>query len=641
MAKDAIIPIVSVSQDVYDRPYNIVNTQIEKMSQRADNALAAAADAMDKLASVELPAEPTPPNLSVEPIRAGDIAAVTPPSAQLFGDLPAFQMPSFEDFQSLLDGIEPGDAPVWDPSIVGIYIPPAPAPIDTSGAPVRPTINDPVLPSAPDVSMPAPEPMLAIDIPGKPTINLPTFAADVPLFDDPVPALGLDWAEPTYRPTVLNEVADTVRAMLRGDFGMPAVVQEALFSAAREREDVTAHKAVQEVYGDFAARGFSLPQGPMVAAIREAREQNQLQVNALSRDVLAKAAEWQIENLRQAVAQGIGLETVLINQFDNTAKRSFEMSRLRVQIEFDRYNLKVSTYNARLQATDTLVRIFQAKVQAELSKLEVMKAEIEAEQIKGTINEQNVRIYSAKLQALSTTVEVFKSRVEAVKVAADLERGKIDLYRADVQAYGEKLAAEKTRFDAYESQIRGESAKGNLLEAEARAFAATVQGYESSNNVKLQNVQTRLRAIEAGVSKFATLVTAERDSVGAAVQALQSKVSTFAADTGRFTAQVGAETQKNDILVRVAEANARNNIAQFEVIGRQFDSRMQRMIEQARMLLGAIQAAGGMASQLAAGAMSATHVQAGISGSGSASVSASNSYSVSTSLDAQDPDSAT
>ncbi|MGO4700297.1 hypothetical protein [Dyella sp. 2RAB6] len=641
MAKDAIIPIVNVPGDVYDRPYNIVQQQIGLMSDRADTALNTAYGAMNRLTTIQLPQEGTPPNLQLDPVRTGDFANVPLPSAQLFGDVPGFDEPAFDDLQRYVDGIDPGPAPTWNPSIVQLYIPPAPAPIDTSGAPTRPVINEPTLPDAPDTAMPAPEPMLTIEVPDRPTITLPTFDAVVPVFDDAIPTLGLDWSEPTYKPVVLDAVAFTVNAMLKGDYAMPRVVQDALFAAAREREDVVAHRAVQAAHDDFAGRGFDMPPGMLVEQVNAAREQNQLQANSLSRDVMSKAAQWQIDNLRTAVSQGIALETTLINQFNNLAQRAFEMARLRVQMEFDRFNLRVSAYNAKLQAADILVRVFQARVQAELSKLEVMKAEIEAEQLKGTINEQNVRIYTAKLQALATTVEVFKTKVDAVKVAADLERGKIDLYRADVQAYAEKLGAEKTRFDAYESQVRGEAAKAGILDAEARAFAATVQGYESGNNVKVQTVQAKLRAIETGTTKFTALLSAERERIQAAVSQLQAKVSTYAADTTRYTAQIGAETQRNEILVRAAEATARNNIAYFDVISRQFDSRMQRLMEQARLLLGAIQSAGQMASQLAAGAMSATHVQAGISGNGSASIGVSNSYSVSTSLDAQDPDSTT
>lgn len=639
MADPVIIPIVNIPPDVYDRPYNIVQDQIGRMSDRADAAITLTNEELARLSSVQLPMEGTPPDLKPLVVTAGDIGDVAAPSAQLFGRVPDFVAPVFEDFQSLLDGLGADAPPTWDPSIVAINIPDAPAPIDFSDVPQRPTIADPVLPTAPDTTLPVPDPMLAIDIPGRPTINLPTFDTPIPTFDDALPVLALDWAEPTYRPTIVDEVASTVRAMLAGDFAMPKVVQDALFAAACEREDQNANQAVQNAFDEYAGKGFDMPPGMLVAQVNAIREGNQLAANTLSRDVFTKGAEWEIENLRQAVQQGIALETVLINQFNNVAQRSFELARQQVQIAIDRENLRIAAFNAAMQAVDARIRVFQATTQAELSKLEVFKGEIEAEQLKTGVNDANVRIYTAKLQALSTTVEIFKAKVDAVKIATDLERGKIDMYRADVQAWAERIAAEKTRFDAYDSQIKGESSKANILEAEARAFAATVQGYESVNNVKIQTVQTKLRAIETGTSKFVGLLQAERERVQAGLSQLQAQVSTFAADTGRFSAQATFETQKAEVAARATEANARNNVAYFDVLSRQFDSRMQRMIEQARLLLGAIQAAGGMASQLAAGAMSATHVQAGISGSGSASLSASNSYSVSNSLNSSSDDS--
>jgi hypothetical protein len=547
--------------------------------------------------------------------------------------------PVFDDLTDLVGNIDLTDAPTFTPSIVALNIPAPPPAIDTSGQPARPTINQPAIPDAPDTVLPATDPMLAISIPDAPDITMPDFSAVLPTLDPSFPTLGLDWAEPTYAPTLLNEVAATVKLMLTGEFGMPGVVQEALFSAAREREDMTAKKAVDDAYDDFAGRGFSMPPGMLVAQVNAAREQSRLQVNALSRDVLSKAADWQIENLRTAVQQGIALESTLINQFNNIAQRAFEMARLRVQIEFDRYNLRVAAYNAQLQAVDAAVKIFQAQVQVQLSKLDVFKAEIEAEQLKGTINEQNIRIYTAKVQALTLTVDMFRTRVEAAKTLADIENAKIELYRADIQAYTEKLQAQKVQFDAYTSQVQGEAAKAGILESEARAFAATVQAYESENNVKIQAIQTKLRAVEAGTQKFLGLVQAEREVVQAGVSELQAKVSTFSSDTQRYSAQVQAGVSQNQVLVSAAEANTRNNIAYFQVLEQQFDQRMNRMIEQSRMLIAAIQAAGQMASQLAAGAMSATHVQAGVNGSGNASLSVANSYSVTTSLDAQNQDS--
>lgn len=614
----------------YDRPATLVEQQVALMTQRADDSQEAALEAIKQLASFTPPAEGVAPDLRPGTITPGTLPAVAAPNAQLFGTVDGIVEPVFDDLQSIVDGLDAGTAPVFDPSIVGINIPNAPAPIDTSGAPVRPTINDVVLPPDPDVVVPPAPEMVAITIPGAPTLNLPTFDATVPTFDDVPPTVPLDWAEPVYVGTNLTELAASIKAMLRGDYGMPPGIQDALFEAARAREDRTARKAVDDAYTDFAARNFSMPPGMLVEQVNVARQNNQLQANEASRDVLSKAAQWQIDNLRAAVSQGIALESALIEQFNQMAQRSLEAARLRVQVEFDRFNLHVAAHNAKMSYINAMVAVFQAKVQEELSKLELFKAEIEAEQLKGTINEQSTRIYAAKLQALSTIVDMFKAKLDGVKTKSDIEKSKIDVYRADVSAYAERLQADKTRFDAYESQVKGESAKAGIIDAEARAFAATVQAYESGNNVKIATVQAKLRAIEVAVTKFTGMLGAERERVNAELAAIQAQSSAYSADVGRYSAQVTFSSQQNELLIRAAEASVRNNMAYFDVVSRQYDAHQTRLIESARLQKEAIVAAGTMATQLGAGAMSATHVQASLSGAGSASTSWSDSSSVQT-----------
>jgi hypothetical protein len=613
----------------YDRPATLVEQHIADMTNQATTAVAQTNESIEALANFNVPSEGTAPNLVPAPVTPGDAPDVAVPDPQLFGQIDQINEPPFEDFQSLVDAVDVGEPPTFNPSIVSINVPDAPPDIDTSGAPVRPDIVQPDLPPDPDIVMPAEAQMLAITLPGAPTINLPLFDTDVPVFDDQVPATLLDWQEPTYTGTNLTELSATIKAMLAGGYAMPPVVQDALFAAAREREDKTAHKAVDDAYEDFASRNFSMPPGMLAEQVNVARQNNQLQANSQSRDVLTKAAEWQIENLRTAVSQGIALESALIEQFNQIAQRSFEASRLRAQMEFDRFNLRVSAYNAKMAGINAMVAVFQAKVQAELSKLDVYKSEIEAQQLIGQINEQAVRIYTSKVQALGEIVDMFRAKLDAVRIKSELETQKIELYRADVQAYAERLNADKTRFDAYTARVQGESAKAGMLESEARAFAATVQAYESGNNVKIAVVQARLQSIGTSVQKFTALLQAERERVQSELAAIQAQSAAYSADVGRYSAQVTFATQRNELLIRSQEATVRNNMAYFDVVSKEYDARQTRLIETARLQLQAIQAAGQMAAQVAAGALSATHVQASLSGAGSASTSWSQSSSYS------------
>jgi hypothetical protein len=82
---------------------------------------------------------------------------------------------------------------------------------------------------------------------------------------------------------------------------------------------------------------------------------------------------------------------------------------------------------------------------------------------------------------------------------------------------------------------------------------------------------------------------------------------------------------------RFADMNTRTNIAYAQMQISEYTARMQNAVQQAQIALEAAKALGQYTAQLAAGAMSAMHVSAGISGSGSASSSESTSQSTSTS----------
>ena len=69
---------------------------------------------------------------------------------------------------------------------------------------------------------------------------------------------------------------------------------------------------------------------------------------------------------------------------------------------------------------------------------------------------------------------------------------------------------------------------------------------------------------------------------------------------------------------RFADMNTRTNIAYAQMQISEYQARIQNAVQQAQIALEAAKALGQFSAQLAAGAMSAMHVSAGITGSGSA-----------------------
>jgi hypothetical protein len=556
-----------------------------------------------------------------------DADALSPPEVKSFGAVQAFVKPSFDSTGLVDDLAALEDPPAFNPSITTISIPNAPGEIDISGMPERPTISDVVLPASPSLPIPSEPALRDIVIPTFEFPDLPVFDAAAPEFEGSDISSVIAWTEPTYNSELMDELVAKVRWMLEGGTGIPPAVEAALFDQARAKEDITATKAIDEAFNTWAARGFDMPPGMLAKQVSAASEHNHLQVNALARDILSKSAVWEIENLRFAVQQGLALEQLLVNIFNNMAQRMFEAAKHRVESELSIYNAKVALYNAKQAGYQATATVYEIRIKGELAKLEVFKAEIDGQRAIGEVNEQLVKLYTAKLGAIESQVGIYKAQMEGAKVQAEIGSNQISAYRADIEAYSSRLTASKVRFDAYEAQIRGESAKIGILEAESRAYAATVQAFESKNNVRTSKIRAQVDAIQAGVSKYTAEIEAERSRITSEVEVIKANTGAYTADVGRYTAEIQAASSEQEMHARAIEARLRNNIALFEVQLKQYDATVSRIIEEARLKNEAAKAAGQVAAQIASGAMSGMHISASLSGSGS--LSGSDSLSIS------------
>lgn len=629
---------IDLSYEYYDRPAGIVENQIGAMTMRADKALGQALSTMAALSGVDVPAEQGAPWLELPDLNVPDAERQNQPARPdlTIGD---WEMPELGDpsaFMSELDKLE--NPPVFAPSVGQFQVPEPPAFRDFGGAPEAPGAPVIELPALPDLTEPSMEALDPIEVPTFEFLQLPVFEAEPPEwpeeikppkgeFNPEMPGYGEVAAGLVFQSVALETVLDRVTTMLNGGTGIPAVVEQAMFDRARGREEINGQKAVDEAFTDFAARGFTLPPGALAARVQDAREAATLAASAVNRDILVESAKWEIDNLRFAVQQGIALESMLMNQFNVMSDRTLKIAETQFQAEFTVFNAFLALFNARQSAYEIQAKIYETQMRGELSKLEAQKTQLEALKVRGDLNEQRVKIFTARWQAVAQRVEAYKAQMQGAQTHSDLYRSQVEAYRASVQAWGEQIQADKVRFDAYDSRMKGEQAKAGVLEAESRAFAATVQAYEAGNNLKVQRIQTRLASLDAMVRKFGVEVQARQSKHQSRLGQIQAATQLYQADITKFSALVQADTSDREIQVRYAESTLRNHLAHYEILMREYDSRMNRMVEEVKIQAQAIQAAGQMASQLAAGAMSAMHVQASLSGSGSKSSSSSRSES--------------
>ena len=367
------------SNSAYLAAIDNVNSVLGRMTMLSDQWLSRTQASIDSLGHWTPPEEGTPPDLKPQQVYANALPEFGPPNPELFGEVGEYTKPDFDDgLTSLVPEASTFDPGTFNPktqipsspsgdigdfntperqdftsllgdlesianSIPGPFSPktslipvPANAQVDLSGRPQAPTISEIEVPDIPDIGLsdagPVPTTM-PVDVPAVPTFTLPSANfGEIPLFTGTAPNLTFSYTERPYTPQVMSEVVATIQAMLRGDFAMPQVLQDALFAAARDREDKTAQAAVEAAFDDWAGRGFSMPPGMLAEQVDTVREQSALAQNTLSRDVYTKAAQWAIENLRTALAQGIALESAWMQLQNNIAQRAFDAAKTGVEL---------------------------------------------------------------------------------------------------------------------------------------------------------------------------------------------------------------------------------------------------------------------------------------------------------------------
>lgn len=573
----------------------------------------------------------------VDPPTRMPVPETPVPSIDLSG-APTFQAvqfdkPNLPEFQSIenllselsLDDLQMPDAPVMPT----MELPSAPG-MAAIQVPVRPQIDTDIqLPEPPTLELPQMDDLKEIDIPVFEFPELPDFNGEPPSISDiTVPEVFIEWGEPEYKSEILDELAKYIKdGITEGGTGLPAPIEDALFNRARSRESKETSRAVQEAVNDWSTRNFSMPPGMLVKQVATIREQGQLRASELNRDILIEASKMEIDQLRFLVQQGMSLEQLTTNIFNNVTNRLFEIARYNAESQINVFNAQISLFNAQNESFKVLSDVYRIKLDGAIAKLTAYKAAIDAQVAVGQINEQYVQVYRAKMDAVLSNVEIYKAMVQGASVRADVIKNRFDAYRADVQAYSEQINAEKVKVEAYEAQIRGESTKASMFDTQARAYASTVQAVQAKADVKGKQIQLKMEAARVWIGKYQADLEAYKAELQANLSEVQQNTAAFGAEVEAWRATAGMEVSQAEMQSRYADMNTRTNIAFAEMQLKEYEAKMQKAIQEANIALESAKAMGQYTAQLAAGAMSAAHVSASISGSGSASTSFSNSQS--------------
>ena len=356
-----------------------------------------------------------------------------------------------------------------------------------------PSIRTVTMPDALSVTMPdAPTDadFYAIEIPEFAGMEVIEFEGERAVVDFDVPTENFAFTETAYSSALLTAVQARISTMLLGGTGLPAAIEQALFDRARSREDATALRAVQEVSEEFANRGWSEPPGMAAKRLREVRQNNQNQANTLSRDILIKATDVEIENLRFSVAQGIALEQVLIGAHLAVEQRRFEVARFAFEAVISIFNARVALHNAAVRGYEADAQVYRERVQAEIAKVQAFKAEVEAQAVLGEMNKTLAEVYESRVRGVRALIESYQAQIQAALAPLEISKVELEAHRLKVQVYAETVKAWATEWEGYNSRVRAELGNAEAAKISTDLFAAKV----SARNTRWQAQFERTRA---------------------------------------------------------------------------------------------------------------------------------------------------
>ena len=116
----------------------------------------------------------------------------------------------------------------------------------------------------------------------------------------------------------------------------------------------------------------------------------------------AGSGEVEIENLRFAVQQGMALEQLTQNLFENTAKRMFEVAKYQAEAQISVFNAQIGLFNAQNAAFETLAQVYKTKLDAAIAQLTAYKTAVEGQVAVSKINQQRVEVFKARLSAVES-----------------------------------------------------------------------------------------------------------------------------------------------------------------------------------------------------------------------------------------------
>jgi hypothetical protein len=494
--------------------------------------------------------------------------------------------------------------------------------------PAEPEIVYPAVPTKPNYTQPT-EPYLAsVELPPVPAVSVPVF--DEILVDEELltPSNTFDFSVELYTSVLKDAVASgLLDEVQNGGYGLDPADEALLWARAREREQVAANQAIEDVMRTFSHSGFSMPPGALQSQIWKAQKEALNKTTSINREQTLERSNKYWEGKKFTYEQAQQLERLNIDLHNATQERSLNAAKATVQVAIDLFNANVTAYTARQERYKILAEVFDTVVRSEIAKVELYKAQVEGANVLVNVNRSQIDLYNARLASIQQIIDTYKTDVDAFNAISQVEKLKIEIFQAQVEAYVAEVEAKESEFKAYESQIRGEVSKVQAYEAEANAYRAVVDGQKAKIEASKLQLESYIETNKANVDIFEARSGVFNNIRQSQIAYNQSAGDGYKARASMFDAEIRGLIGAYGVNTDALQAQHQQQLATLAANTETAKLELSRIIDVARLQQEGRRAEADIARTLAASALSAVNCNASLSDSVSHSLSLAQSCS--------------
>ena len=427
----------------------------------------------------------------------------------------------------------------------------------------------------------APE-ISARDEPARPQTMLPAFEGQRPVDSTSAPADLQGTLSGAYRDaapstiTMVNGYVDEMMAKhnpryaeqmakiesqlasyLAGGTALNPVIESAIYSRARSKNNAESRRVRDAAYGEAAGRGFTMPHGALMSAMQQGRQAAADNNTKASADIAIAQAEMEQKNLQFAVTTSVGLRKAILDaslaHMQGIAAlngQALEYAKTVLSAVVETYNVSLRAFSAKMEVYKADAQVFEVKLRGAMAGIELYRAEVSAMEALTQVDRSKVDVYRARIESLGALAGVYRSQIEAVVGRASLEKLKLDLFQSQVQGFTAQVQAKNAEWQGYSAAVEGQTAKVKMFAGQAEAFSARVQGFKATVEAQAEAVKamattndSRARNYAAQWAGYQTVVQSLGEVARTKLENQRQEVVAFQAEVGLAVAnaQVGAE----------------------------------------------------------------------------------------------------